>query len=54
MYDPQGELRGCDALFGGQPVPAHGLAVVLRDALASGIHELQDELRCGVALLGGE
>lgn len=45
---------GCVALFGGQLEPAHGLAVVLRDTFAVGIHDPQVELRVGVALFGGE
>ena len=46
----QVELRGGVALFGGQPEPAHGLAVVLRDTLTVVIHDPKAELRVGVAL----
>ena len=39
------------ALIGSQPVPAHRFGVVLENALALGVHETEDELGDGGALL---
>ena len=40
------------ALLGGLAVPLHRLGVILRHALAVGVHETQAGLRRGMALLG--
>jgi hypothetical protein len=45
-------LRVGVPLLGGLAVPDHGLRVVLRHALAVGVHHAEAELREGVPLLG--
>ena len=40
-------------MFGSEPVPPHGFGIVLRDALTTGVHDPEIELRGDVTLLGG-
>ena len=54
VHDPEVELRIGVALFGGQPVPAHGFGIVLEDAPPAGVHVSEHELRIGETLLGSQ
>ena len=38
----------------GEAIPAHGFGFVLEDAPPVGVHDPEEELRFGKALLGGE
>ena len=51
MQNPEVDLRAGEALVGGEPIPAHDLGVVLRDARTLRKHDAEGELCIRVALL---
>ena len=52
VHDPEVDLREGDSLVRRQPKSPHRFDVVLREALAVGVDELEVVLRVGVALVG--
>ncbi len=51
IREPEADLRGRVPLVGGEPVPPHGLRIILRDALSIAILDPKNVLRLGEPLV---